>query len=89
MPLETVEIVEFCLDGECAAAGAQTAVRVDDEPAIYDYRLVVAGLGDEQRVFKGSVSTQEYFANGKGCDPRTANATLTVDEDGRITITHP
>lgn len=50
---------------------------------------MLTGVADEQRVIEGSASTGEHFVNGKGCEPRTANVTLTVDADGGVSVTHP
>ena len=50
---------------------------------------VLTWVAAEQRVIVGTVNTEEYFINGKGCEPRTANASLTVDRDGGVSITHP
>lgn len=87
----SAELSEFCIDADCVDAGSINPVVVldSDEPATHTCRLIVILGDDRERVIEGEVTTEEYSANGRGCDPRTANATLIVREDGSVDETHP
>lgn len=81
------ELVEFCLGGACVE-DPSIALRTDN-PETYAYRVVLALEDGEEQLFDGEVTTKEHFANGEGCDPKTANATLELNADGSVTIRHP
>jgi hypothetical protein len=81
-------VTEFCLDDTCV--GNRLEVLLDsDEPATHNYLVRVTLPDGDERVLEGTVSTEEYFANGRGCEPRTANATLVVGADGSVAVAHP
>lgn len=84
-----IQVVRLCVDGHCEeSVGPSTRIAVRDEPATYSYTLTVAEGGTEREV-TGKVTTKEYFVNGRGCAPRTANATLVVNEAYEVTARTP
>lgn len=87
-PGDGVELVEVCLDGWCHQSGSdQTLVvngwgiPVDDEARTYGYTISAIGP-DGPVASSGTVETDHRWVNGKGCEPRTANAALLVEADG-------
>lgn len=84
-----MQVVRLCVDGRCQESeGPLTRVPVRDDPATYAYTLTVVEDGTE-RELKGRVTTKEYFVNGRGCPPPTANATLFVSETYEVTARTP
>lgn len=90
----SVEIIDFCINDVCLSShpsdfSPESAVPVADDPAEYTYRLTFSSDTAEEMMIDGTVETEEYRANGPGCDPVTANATLTVDDNGDVEVSHP
>lgn len=87
----SAELIEFCVAEECAeivGADGTSSVVVADDPGTYGYRIVIGSAGaDSLRTIEGEVVTEEFFVNGEGCEPRTANATLLVDDNGAVEVT--
>lgn len=83
----TTEVIEFCIEDECAEPGVVT-IAVDDEPASYQYRVVVETHG-ERIDTAGTVATESFELNGPGCEPRTANAIVKIAPDGSARILYP
>jgi hypothetical protein len=91
---------EMCINGECQnpidpsqrvppQETPRLSWKVDDDPASYTYRLNATSPDGSPVVREGVVETEEFRANGPGCDPVTANATLLLDDTGVVTIRHP
>lgn len=78
-------VASLCLDGACGA----NPVIVDDSPATYRYELTVASPTGEESIYKGELETKEFELNGKGCDPKTANAILRIEAGGNLEIAWP
>lgn len=86
------QIAEFCVDDVCLPGSGDLvgiAVPVSDEPAEYEYRLTFASGTGPASTIRGTVETEEYRVNGPRCDPITANATLTVNDNGDVEVSHP
>ena len=82
------QLTELCVGDTCVAPPAD-AVGVDADPAEYPYRLTVTDTKGAEIKRGGVVMTEPYYINGKGCEPRTANAALVLHLTGDVTITHP
>ena len=92
LPSSEWTLSEFCVDDDCLGRfqmGQRHAVLVDDDPDDHTYRLVAVDPEGVVVRRAGVVRTESYWVNGEGCEPRTANATLVIGGDGRITIRHP
>lgn len=92
LPARDWTLTEFCVDEECLAPSelhAGSLIRVDDEPADYEYRLVAIDPSGETVRHSGEVRTKPFRVNGPGCGPLTANAVLVVRDDGSVTVRHP
>ncbi len=91
--LGSVEITELCVDDACRSRNPgdplEIAVPISDEPADHAYRLTFINDDGQARTVEGTVKTEEFRANGPGCEPVTANATLTVDDNGDVEVSHP
>lgn len=91
--IEGWDLVEVCIDDACERPAGPVAgpggFAVDDEPAEHSYRLTLMTPDGEQIERSGTVRTEEHWINGEGCDPRTANASLVIDEHGDVTVEHP
>ncbi len=85
------EVSEFCVGDVCQTPSSEFPFieLPNDEPATHEYRIVVSFGGGPEEVLEGEVETKEYFANGEGCDPQTANATIELDSSGAVSIRHP
>ena len=91
---------ELCIDGACHTPMDPSRPtppdetppppwQIGDDPASYTYRLSTTSPDGTSIVREGVVETEEYWVNGRGCDPRTANATLIVDAAGVVTVRNP
>ena len=84
-----VEVTDLCLDGICHPIDFWDGRElIDDDPRTYEYALTVV-IDGETRVLTGEVETREFWVNGEGCDPKTANAHLQVAADGSVTVDWP
>jgi hypothetical protein len=77
-------VVEFCINEDCSP----TSETVSDEPDDYVYRLSLRRPEGSIIEHDGVVETRPHRVNGEGCPPLTANAVLTVDNAGTVTISH-
>ena len=83
-----VAVTDMCLDSLCHPIDFWDGRElIDDEPRTYEYELTVIIDGTE-RVLAGEVETKEFWVNGEGCEPKTANAHLHVEADGSVTVQH-
>lgn len=93
LPSRDWKLLEFCVNEECVPAtdlGSDLGVvLVSDEPAEYSYRLRAGRPDGTELVREGTVMTTPYRANGAGCDPLTARARLSVDDNGDVYIKAP
>lgn len=87
LPSSSWRLVQFCVDDHCVSDAS--TIEVDDDPADYSYRLEAVDPAGSEIRRDGTVSTESFRVNGAGCDPRTANATVTLASDGTVTISHP
>ena len=84
-----VEVTDLCLDEICHPIDFWDGRElIDDDPRTYEYALTVV-IDGETRVLTGEVETREFWVNGEGCDPKTANAHLQVAADGSVTVDWP
>jgi hypothetical protein len=83
--------VGFCVGGRCAdeLVPPGPSVVVGGEPAEYDFTLTAIDPTGARIVRSGSVRTEAYRVNGSGCEPVTADATLSLATDGSIAVRHP
>lgn len=89
LPTGLWTLQEFCVDDVCTDLTEPWHVPVGDEPAEYEFRLSAESSEGALLRREGVVATKEYFVNGKGCDPRTAHATIVVDAAGTVNVIAP
>jgi hypothetical protein len=105
LPSRSWEVSSFCVDDECLPAsdlqpgppedeGLQPVfysyvVEVDDTPRTYRYRVELTAPDGRSVTEEGDVRTAGNTSGGENCEPTWSTASLTIGDDGEVTVQSP
>jgi len=105
LPSRSWQLSKFCVDDEClplsdlqpGSAEDQRSqpvfysyfVEVGDTPRNYHYRVEFTTPDERLLTREGEVSTAGNKSGGETCKPTWATASLTISDDGEVTVQSP